>query len=269
VRSPLIFLLVVCAVAAGCSGAGVFKREYEYEEELYLSLDGSATLNVNASVVSLVALRGADLDPDPRARIDRNHVRALFDGDGARASVSLARRDGRRFVHLSVRAGDVRQLSRLAPFAWSAYRFDHRGNLFEFRQVVGPSAEGKGGEIQWTGEEIVAFRMHLPSEILFHNAPSREVERGNILEWEQPLTERLAGRPVDMEVHLESESILYTTLLLFGSTIVAAAAALALVIWWIARRGRDSEIAEPPPSAPPPHHASVRDGDPGPARGNA
>jgi hypothetical protein len=266
-RSPLLLLLVVSAIAAGCSGNGVFKREYEYEEELYLSLDGSATLNVNASVASLVALRGADLDQDPRARIDRNRVRALFEGEGARASVSLARRDGRRFVHVSVRVDEVRQLARLAPFAWSAYRFDRRGDIFEFRQVVGPPAEGKGGAIQWTGEEIVAFRMHLPSEILFHNAPSREVERGNILEWEQPLTERLEGRPVNMEVHLESESILYTTLLLFGSTIVAAAAALALVIWGIARRGREGEIAEPP--APPPHRASVRDGDPGPARGNA
>ena len=47
-RPPLIGLLVVCAIAAGCSGAGVFNKEYEYEEELYLSLDGSATLNVNA-----------------------------------------------------------------------------------------------------------------------------------------------------------------------------------------------------------------------------
>ncbi len=248
-RPPLIALLVVCAIAAGCSGAGVFNKEYEYEEELYLSLDGSATLNVNASVASLVALRGADLDPDPRAHIDRNRVRALFEGEGAQASVSLARRDGRRFVHASVRVDDVRDLPRLAPFAWSAYRFERRDDMFEFRQVVGPSAGGKDPAIQWTGEETVLFRMHLPSEILFHNAPSREVERGNILEWEQPLAERLAGRPVEMEVHLESKSILFTTLLLFGSTILAAAAALALVVWWLARRGRENETAEPPAPA--------------------
>ena len=248
-RAPLIALLVVCALTVGCSGAGVFNKEYEYEEELYLSLDGSATLNVNASVASLVALRGADLDPDPRARIDRNMVRALFEGEGAQASVSLWRRDGRRFVHANVRVDDVRDLPRLAPFAWSAYRFERRGDMFEFRQVVGPSAGSKGPEIQWTGEETVLFRMHLPSEILFHNAPSREVERGNILKWEQPLAERLAGQPVEIEVDLESESILYTTLLLFGSTVVAAAAALALVIWWIARRGREGDMAEPPAPA--------------------
>ena len=254
-RALSIVVLVICAIAVGCSGGGVFRREYEYEEELYLSLDGSATVNVNASVASLVALRGADLDADPRARIDRKRVRALFEGEGARASVSLARRDGRRFVHVSVRVDDIRQLSRLAPFAWSTYRFDRREDILEFRQIVGPSARGEEGAVRWMGEERVTFRMHLPSQIRFHNAPSHRVERGNILEWEQLLTERLAGRPVEMEVHLESESILYTTLLLFGFTIVAAAAALALVVWWIARRGRARDIAESPPTSPARGHA--------------
>ena len=152
--------------------------------------------------------------------------------------MSLWRRDGRRFVHANVRVDDVRDLPRLAPFAWSAYRFERRGDMFEFRQVVGPSAGSKGPEIQWTGEETVLSRMHLPSEILFHNAPSREVERGNILKWEQPLAERLAGQPVEIEVDLESESILYTTLLLFGSTVVAAA-----------RGARTGHLVDRPPRA--------------------
>ena len=239
----LIWLVLACAVAAGCSGRGVFKREYEYEEELYLSLDGSATLNVNASVASLVALHGADLDPDPHARIDRERVRAMFEGDGARASVSLARRDGRRFVHVSVRVDDLRHLPRLAPFAWSSYRFDRRGQQVEFRQTVGPPAR-HAAAMQWTGDEIVAFRMHLPSEVVSHNSPSGRIERGNILEWEQPLSDRLAGRTLNIAVDLEPESILYTTLILFGASILAAAAALALVIWWIARRGRESDVTE-------------------------
>jgi hypothetical protein len=239
----LIWLILAGAIAAGCSGRAAFKREYEYEEELYLSLDGSATLNVNASVASLVALRGADLDPDPRARIDRERVRAMFEGDGARASVSLARRDSRRFVHVSVRVDDLRQLPRLAPFAWSSYRFDRRGQHVEFRQTVGPP-ERPARQLQWTGDEIVAFRMHLPSEVVSHNSPSGRIERGNILEWEQPLSDRLAGRTLNIAVDLEPKSILYTTLILFGASILAAAAALALVIWWIARRGRDSEVTE-------------------------
>jgi hypothetical protein len=97
--------------------------------------------------------------------------------------------------------------------------------------------------VGWTGAEVVAFRAHLPSEIPFHNS-SKAIQRGNILEWEQPLSERLRGTPLEMRVHLETESILYTTLLLFGSTIVAAAAAFALVLWRVTRRGRRAEMAE-------------------------
>ena len=240
----LVWLLAVSAIAAGCSGNGVFKREYEYEEELYLAVDGSATLNVNASVASLVALRGADLDPDPRARVDRARVRAMFEADGLRAAVSLARRDSRRFVHVSVDVDDVRQLPRLAPFAWSSYRFDRRGDHVEFRQTVGSPVAGQAHKSQWAGDEMVAFRLHLPSEVVSHNSPSGRIERGNILEWEQPLSERLAGRPLNIAVDLAPESILYTTLILFGSSILAAAVTLALIIWWIARRGRERDVTE-------------------------
>ena len=158
--------------------------------------------------------------------------------------MSLARRDSRRFVHVSVRVDDVRQLSRLAPFAWSSYRFDRRGEHVEFRQVVGAPPAAPARAIQWSGAELVVFRLHLPSEVVSHNSPSGRIERGNILEWEQPLGERLSGRTLNIAVDLEPDSILYTTLILFGSSIIAAAVALALVIWWIARRGRDSEVSE-------------------------
>ena len=243
-RRACFTVVFLCAVVSGaCAGRGVFKPEYEYEEELYLALDGSATLNVNASVASLVALRGFALDPDPRARIDRAAVRALFEGPGVGVSkVSLSRRDGRRFVHVSLDVTDVRRLSALAPFAWSSYRFDRQGDVMEFRQVVGPST-GKPVNAGWTGQELVAFRMHLPSEIPFHNSPGG-LQRGNILAWSQPLAARLQGAPLDLQVQLEPESILYTTLLLFGSTIVAAALAFALLLWWIVRRGRHGEMAE-------------------------
>jgi hypothetical protein len=243
VRRACFLVTLACACFTAACGRGVFKPEYEYEEELYLALDGSATLNVNASVAALVALRGFNLDPNPRARLDRAVVRSLFDGPGAEVSkVSLSRRDGRRFVHVSVDVNDVRQLARLAPFAWSSYRFDRQGDVMEFRQVVGPSA-GRPVDANWTGQERVAFRMHLPSEIPFHNSPTG-VQRGNILEWEQPLADRLKGAPLDLQVQLEPESILYTTLLLFGTTVVAAAMTFALLVWWIARRGRPGEMAE-------------------------
>jgi hypothetical protein len=244
----LLLALVVSVAASGCGSA--FKPEYEYEEELYLSLDGSATLNVYASVASLVALRGAALDPDRRARIDVEAVRAFFGAPALPVAVSLSRRDGRRFVNVSVEVDDARELPRLAPFAWSSYRFERRDDVLEFRQTVGPPRigdPGSGVRPPWTGGELVAFRIHLPSEIVFHNAPSGDILRGNILVWEQPLADRLAGRPLELHVNFEPTSILARTLLLFAGTILAAAAALAAVIWWISRRGRNEPRAVPAP----------------------
>jgi hypothetical protein len=137
---------------------------------------------------------------------------------------------------------DIRQLHRQRMFAWSTYRFDRQSDSFVYRQRVGAPA-GRPMEIGWTGGEQVAFKMHIPSEIPYHNAPSRKTERGNILRWEQPLAARLKGEPLDVEVRMESESILYSTLLLFGFTIVAAAITFGAVIWWVVRRGRESEEA--------------------------
>jgi hypothetical protein len=243
-RDRVSLALIVLAVLVGGCG-GVLKTQYEYEEELYLSLDGSATLNVNASLAALVALRGADLNVDPRARLDRSRVRSLFEGPSVRIiRFSTSRRNTRRFVHVSLDVNDVRQLQRLAPFAWSSYRFDRLDDVYEFRQVVGEPTGVPPRDVGWTGRELVAFRMHLPSRISYHNAPARAVERGNILSWEQPLVERLSGTPLELQVQMETQSILYRTLLLFGSTIVAAAITFGLVVWWMARRGRDAEMAE-------------------------
>ena len=241
-RRLRVFLLLCVCAASACGGA--LKREYEYEEEIYIRLDGSATVNVNASVAALAALRGAELPVDPAARVDRNQVRALFAGSGAEVSrVSLSRRDGRRFVHVGVEVEDLRQLSRLTPFSWSTYRFERQGDAFEYRQVVGKPFVREIGDVGWTGSELVAFRMHIPSEIAFHNAPSRKVQRGNILEWEQPLAARREGEPLEIAVQMEPESILYTTLILFGSTVVAAALTFAVVIWLVVRRGRREAAA--------------------------
>jgi hypothetical protein len=240
-RVAVILAVATCALIG--SACGVLSPTYEYEEEIYLRLDGSATVNVNASVASLVALRGADLPLDPKARLDRQRVRALFQIAGAPPPrLTLSRRDGRRFVHISLEVPDIRQLQRQRMFAWSTYRFDRQSDSFVYRQRVGASAS-TSADIGWTGREQVVFKMHIPSEIPYHNAPSRKTERGNILRWEQPLAARLRGEPLDVEVRMEPESILYSTLLLFGFTIVAAAMTFGLVLWWVVRRGRESEQA--------------------------
>ena len=241
---PLVVLLICALAVSACGVRSPFKPQPEYEEEIYLALDGTATVNVNASIASLVALRGVDLPTGVRERVDRGEVRRFFEGPGATVtSVSLSRRHKRRFAHVSIDVDDVRKLSQLAPFAWSRYRLDPREDAVDFQQTVGKGTGRQVSNVGWDGSEIVAFRMHIPSEILFHNASG--VQRGNILEWDQPLSARLTGEALDLQVNMEPRSILYSTLLLFGGTVVAAAAAFAIAIWLIARKGRPAEAARP------------------------
>lgn len=233
----LVLVSILAVVACG----GVLKKEYEYEEELYPALDGSATVYINASIPALVALRGVDLDVNPRARFDKRRVRELFSAPGLTvATPTSSRRDGRRFVHVRIDVDDLRALATAAPLAWSRYRFDHKDGLIEFEQAVGAPAGHAVGDVGWTGQELVAFRLHLPSRIEWHNS-HEAIQRGNILGWEQPLADRLKAAPMDIAVRMDPESILSRTLLLFASTIVAAMITFAAVIWWIARRGRDAE----------------------------
>lgn len=241
---PLVVLLICALAVSACGVRSPFKPQPEYEEEIYLALDGTATVNVNASIASLVALRGVDLPTGVRERVDRSDVRHFFEGPGATVtSVSLSRRHKRRFAHVSIAVADVRKLSQLAPFAWSRYRLDPRQDAVDFQQTVGKGTGRPVGDVGWDGSEIVAFRMHIPSEILFHNASG--VQRGNILEWDQPLSARLTGEALDLQVNMEPRSILYSTLLLFGGSVLAAAAAFAIAIWLIARKGRAADATRP------------------------
>jgi hypothetical protein len=235
---------------AGCGG-GVFGKIYEYDEDLYLSPDGSADLIVNASIASLVSLRGLDLPTDPAARLDPDRIRAAFQSSVAEVRrVSRPwRRKGRRFIQVRLHVPDVRKLSEVRPLAWSAYELFERDGQVVFRQTVGPSAHRPGTlqNVGWQGGELVAFRLHLPSRIVWHNAreldsnETSDIARGNILAWEQLLTDRLDGRPISIEVRMDRQSILYRTLWLFAGAFAAAVALIALLIWWAVRKGATSE----------------------------
>ena len=250
--------LVAFTVAAGCGGR-VFGKQYEYEEDLTLSLDGSGTLVVNASYPALAALRGLAVPTDSGGRITREQIRALFTTpvtDVTRVSREW-RRKGRRFVQVRVRFADIRRLHEAGPFSWSRYSLIEQNGRHVYTQHVAESAM-KPGSLQnygWDGSEIVAFRLHLPSKIEFHNArdlqtnETRSPDRGNILAWEQHLADRLEGRPVDIKVEMESKSILYRTLWLFAGAFTAAVVVLVLLIWWTMRRGRgeNSKLQTPTP----------------------
>jgi hypothetical protein len=211
-RSCLIACVVIAHAA--CSGAGGLFRQYEYEEDIYLSLDGSATVYVNSSIPALDALRGAPFDVSPAARIDRAAVRDFYSSANTHvARVSSTRRSNRRFLHVRIDVDDIRQLNRAAPFAWSSYRFGRAGNEYEYRQEIGASANREIGRVGWTGRELIAFRQR--------------------------------GEPLILDARMQTESILYRTLWLFAATFAAVAAAFGLVIWWMMSRPvRGSEHAD-------------------------
>ena len=247
--------LIAAAATVACGGR-IFVKQYEYEEDLYLATDGSADLIVNASIPALAALRGLPLDTEPSAQVDRDRIREAYESSDTEVTrISRPwRRDGRRFVQVRVKVQDIRRLESVAPFAWSRYGLAAQNGVSVFTQHVGASAF-KPGTLQsygWDGSEVVAFRLHLPSKVRWHNSRSLEtneplsVARGNILGWEQHLSDRLDGVPLDIRVEMESQSILYRTLWLFGSAFLAAVLLLMALIWWTIRKGRRQHQATTP-----------------------
>jgi hypothetical protein len=233
----LAFALVLIAVLASMACGNVIARKYEYEEEVFLNLDGSAIVYVNASVPALVSLRGLSLPLDARARLDRQVVRDLYETPASHVlSVTASRREGRRYVHLRLRVDDIRKLAEAPPFAWSTYRFLAGDGQFEFNQVMHDAAGHTVGNVGWDGTELVALRVHLPSKVIFHNSPSRTIERGNIIVWEQPLVDRQKGAPLDAQTTMENQSILFRTLALFAAMGVLVVITFIAAIWFVRSR---------------------------------
>jgi hypothetical protein len=234
----------------GCSNP--LARQYEYDEQTYLEVDGSATIVLSASVPALVALRGVALDASPDARIDTDDVRQLFEAAGCVVDrVSRPwRRAGRRFIQVQLSVDDIRHAGACGPLAWSTYSFveaesESGESRITYRQTVGPPTGTVPAGVNWNGSELIAFKLHLPSRVIFHNVRLLEnpaevgsVERGNILTWEQTLTNRLGGAPIVMEVITDAESILHQTMYLFAGAFVAAVLVLITIIWLVIRRGR-------------------------------
>jgi hypothetical protein len=251
-RAVLAGAAVLAAALLGSACSNPLGKQYEYEEQIYLTVDGAAVAIVDTSIPALVALRGVALDPSASARIDRDDVRRVFEAGGCKVmSVGQPwRRDGRRFVQVRIEAEDVRTLGQCRLLGWSTYTFERDEAGLHFEQKVGAPDAGSPGPVNWDGSELVAFKLHLPSRIVYHNVrklsdnSTGDIERGNILSWEQTLADRRAGKSIDMDVRMERESILYRTIWLFSGAFAAALVVLATIIWLTVRRGRQQKKLE-------------------------
>ena len=224
------------------TGGGLV-RQYEYEEEMYLSLDGSATIYVNSSIAALNALRGTSFDARPRARIDREAVRQYFTTPSTRVTRVTHVPPPRPAVSSTSasRPTTCARLARAGPFAWSSYSLAQPGETVVYKQAVAGGAASPRTQdrtADWTGDELVAFRIHVPSVVEYHNAGPGNLRRGNIVVWEQSLQDRLRGEPLELEVRMQPQSILYRTLILFASMLAAVAVLFGVVIWRVVRAGQ-------------------------------
>jgi len=240
-------VIAIALAAISACGAWPFGAHYEYEEQMYLSVDGRATVVVDASLPALVVLRGLPIDSSPSSSVDRDGIRRVLESAGCRVdSVSrLWTRSGRRFVQMQIAIADVRQPQPCGLLAWSSYSLtpiDQDG--LEFQQTVRPARQILAATAAgWDGTELVAFKLHAPSRIRYQNVKRLDgtngtFERGNILTWEQRLKDCLDGTPVAMDVRMDATSILHTTLWLFAGSFAAAVLLLLMIIWLVVRRGR-------------------------------
>lgn len=241
-----VLIAIAIAATSACSTWNPFAARYEYEEQVYLSVDGRATIVVDASLPALVSLRGVAIEPSSFASIDRDAIRKIVETAGCRVdSVSrLWTRSGRRFVQVQVTLDDVRQPHTCGLLAWSSYALTSSApDELEYQQTIGAPPAGAAAATGWDGTELVSFKLHAPSRVRYQNVKLLDgsngtVERGNIFTWEQRLSDRLAGKPVTIDVRMDATSILNTTLWLFAGAFGAAVLLLVVVIWMVVRRGR-------------------------------
>ncbi len=219
-------------------------HQYEYQEDVYLSLDGSASVYIGSSLAALAALYGVDVPTEPSALVDRAQLRRVLGGPGVTvSSISTWRRYGRRFVTVRLDTNDVRRLPNAAPFAADTFEFGVISNGYRLTEHIGPARNRPIESVGWSGRELVGFRWHIPSRVENHNTYPQNLLRGNILVWEQPLAKRLAGVPLEMNVDMQGRSILYGALWLFAISAGSALIVVALIVWWIVSRGKKQQVA--------------------------
>jgi hypothetical protein len=221
-------------VSARAAARPACSSKYEYEEEVYLSLDGSATVYVNSSLAALNALRGTTFDLSPGgARRHHRDPRVLLEPRDARdprqpvapQQPSIRPRPSRRRRRAQAR--------RVAPFAWSKYEFTPRRRSLHLLQTVGDAAKA-GRRRGWNGREIVAFRLHLPSKIRYHNTrPSPPRQHPGVGAVARRSDARQAA--ACSRRRMDPQSILYAR---SGCSVrrSSASAAFVVVIWWVMRR---------------------------------
>jgi hypothetical protein len=232
------FLLLLLA-ASGCT-------TYEYEEEVFLEVDGSGEIRMSGSTAAIEALHGLDEATAERAK-------ALFVGQGVEILSALeTERERRKFVHVQARFSDWEKLCEIPAFRNRGCRLT-KGEDGLALELSLPSPRAAAPE-SLDPRALLALRYHFPSTIRYHNSPG-DVERGNILSWKRTLREHFAGRPLDLAVRFDRRTILAATARVMGLALSLVLASIATALWVMVRKGRRQLRAEAISLCPsPPDH---------------
>jgi hypothetical protein len=215
-------LCLLLLAASGCA-------TYEYEEELFLEIDGSGEIRMSGSAAAVAALHELD-EATPE------NAKSLFEGEGVEILSTIAtERERRRFVHVEARFSDWADLCRVPAFRGRGCRLakEEEGLALElsFPTPRSPAPEGLDPQA------LLALRVHFPSTIRHHNSPG-DIERGNILSWKRTLREHFAGRPLDLEVRFDRRTVLAAALWVMALALGFVLASIATALWVMVRKGR-------------------------------
>lgn len=229
--------MVLLVVGPGCVS-------YEYEEEVYLAIDGSGRIRVSGSTAILRAL-GELEGGGPEG------LRAHFEGEGLDVvSVRETERDGRAFLHLRGRFEDWNELCRAKAFQDRGCDIAHEnGEIALVTTLPAPEVDLPPGV---EPDALVALRFHLPSPVHEHDA-TLPIGRGNILTWSRTAAELFRGEPLRAEARFDETSTLATTLGILLVAVGLVLASVALAVYLLVRKGRRqlrADVSAPSPIPP-------------------
>lgn len=220
--NPRAWLVLACALALSACVS------YEYEEEVFLRVDGSGSLRVSGSTEILESFHGEPATPAS--------MRSRFEGPGLELdSVRATERDGRRFIHVEGRFAAWNELCAHPAFVHRECQLEiSEHELALHFTLPAPSDDAPPGI---PPDARLALRFHFPSSVRYHNS-ERDIERGNIIGWERTVAEHFGAADLMVAARFERRSVLLSTLVVIGTAagIVIASVALALVL--MVRKGR-------------------------------
>jgi hypothetical protein len=223
---------------------------YEFEEEFWLRVDGSGSVNVTGTPRLWRAFKGIAEDRDLEPQ-----VRRLFEASGLTVRrITQARRRGETYLFVSADFPDVNSLPGTAAFPDLVISLAPKNGRLELLGRWRASSP-QGGASPPSAPGLMAVRFHLPSKVYAHRNAPGGVERGNIVGWNQEVAAALRGEPLEFGATLDERSILWSTVSLFATAILLAFLILGATVFLVARRGRKGVLsrapASPEPGAPP------------------